>query len=317
MIVNDTVYSTYEINSPIIIDLINTPLFKRLKQISQFGLPNEYYHKKGFSRYDHSIGVYILLDKLGASEEEKIAGLLHDISHTAFSHIVDWVLGDINKEDYQDKKLESALNDNEIATILEDYGYDKDRIGDESNFTLLERDLPNVCADRLDYSFRESDSDLIEKCLTSLKVIDNRIVFSDTESALLLSKHFLFLQSNHWGGYEAVTRYNIFSNLLKKALLNNDINISDFSRSDYYVINKLRNIGEEEYEETLELLRKKNLSHLMRSQEFIKKKFRYIDPEISLDSGYNRLSEINDEFREELIKASKENKKGIAPGVLS
>lgn len=317
MIVKDRVYSTYEINSPIVTDLINTDLFKRLKNISQFGLPDEYYHKEGYSRYEHSIGVYILLDKLGASEEEKISGLLHDISHTAFSHLVDWVVGDINKENYQDNRHRSVLNDEGITTILNDYGYDIDRIADESNFPLLERDLPNLCADRLDYSLRESDTELIKKCLSSLKVEDNRIVFSDIESALLLSKQFLFLQANHWGGYEAVTRYNLFSKLLKKALINEDIDIEDFTKSDSFVITKLHKTGNVEYEEILSLLKEKDLSFLKSARKTVRKKFRYIDPDISLESGHKRLSELSRDFREELLKAKKNNENGIAPGVIS
>ena len=33
----------------------------------------------------------LLIKKLGGSVEEQIAGLLHDVSHTAFSHVIDYV----------------------------------------------------------------------------------------------------------------------------------------------------------------------------------------------------------------------------------
>ena len=42
--------------------------------------------------FEHSLGVYLLLRRLGADRREQVAGLLHDISHTAFSHAVDFLI---------------------------------------------------------------------------------------------------------------------------------------------------------------------------------------------------------------------------------
>lgn len=316
MIVKDSVYSTYEIDSPIAIDLINSELFQRLKKINQFGLPNKYYHKVGFSRYEHSIGVYILLDKLGATEEEKISGLLHDISHTAFSHLVDWVIGDVENENYQDNRHHTVLESKEISDILQKYGYSSERVANESIFPLLEQDLPRLCADRIDYSLREGDAKLSEIVLNSLRVVDCRIVFTNVDIALLFSKQFLFLQANHWGGYEAVTRYNIFSELLKETLDNKDININDLMKTDDFVIEKIENADSEEYKEILTVLQKKDLSFLNKSNTPLKKKFRYVDPEILIDGNIKLLSEINIEFKNELDKARKENEQGIYSGIL-
>lgn len=72
---------------------------QRLKGISQFRIPDKYYFKDNYSRFEHSIGVMVLLGKLGASQEEQIAGLLHDVSHKAFSHVYDWVVVDYSGSD--------------------------------------------------------------------------------------------------------------------------------------------------------------------------------------------------------------------------
>ena len=87
----DKIYGTYKITSPVIIKLLKSSPVQRLKKIAQFGVPDQLYHLKGYSRYDHSVGVFLLLRKLEASELEQIAGLLHDVSHTAFSHVIDYV----------------------------------------------------------------------------------------------------------------------------------------------------------------------------------------------------------------------------------
>ena len=109
MKINDRVYGNQEINEAILLDLINSNSIKRLKDISQIGMPDEYLSFSGFSRYEHSLGVMILLKRLRANLEEQVAGLLHDISHTPFSHVIDWVIGDPTKEDYQDSIFREFL----------------------------------------------------------------------------------------------------------------------------------------------------------------------------------------------------------------
>jgi hypothetical protein len=104
MKINDKIYEKVEIEEPVLLELLKSSSVLRLKNISQFGVPDKYYHFKNYSRYEHSIGVMILLRKLGATLEEQIAGLLHDVSVLAFSHVIDWVFanGRDGVEDYHD-----------------------------------------------------------------------------------------------------------------------------------------------------------------------------------------------------------------------
>src|SRR3989344_4030056 len=103
MTISDPLYGQVEISERVLIDLIKTPAFLRLKNITQAGVPQQYNSLKVYSRYEHSIGAMLLLRKLGADLEEQVAGLLHDISHLAFSHVADWLFGSYHNEDYQDK----------------------------------------------------------------------------------------------------------------------------------------------------------------------------------------------------------------------
>lgn len=317
MIIQDKAYSKFEITSPIILELIQTKVFQRLKGISQFGVPNKYYHLHGCSRYDHSVGVYILLNKLGASEEEQVAGLLHDVSHTAFSHLVDWVIGDSSKEDYQDKRHLSVLREKEIAEILSKYGFSPEGIADYHRFGLLERDAPDLCGDRIDYVFRESSIEIIKQCLPCLKVFNGEIVFSSEEGALLFAENFLNRQEEHWAGYEAITRYVLLSDLLKKAIYDGKINIEDFSETDDFVIDKIIKASRKEYTMVLGLLENKNLNFLTKSNVRTRKKFRYVDPKILINGKTIRLSIINRKFSKKLKKAKLLNSKGTYPGIIT
>lgn len=314
--VNDRVYSKFEIKSPIILNLINTRIFQRLKGISQFGIPDQYYHLQGYSRYEHSIGVFILLENYGASEEEQVAGLLHDISHTAFSHLVDWVVGDSSKEDYQDKRHLSVLKQKEIADILNKYGFSPEGIADYHKFELLEKDTPDLCADRIDYAFRESPHKVAQQCLPNLMVFKNEFVFATEESALVFAKNFLSRQMNHWAGFEAITRYVLLSDLLSNALKNNVINIEDLYQTDEFVISKIKRSGNQGYKDRLWLLENESLEFLDKAPHPTYKKFRYVDPKFLINGKTFRLSQKNKKFDRELERAKKINNMGTYSGAL-
>lgn len=314
MIVTDKIYSSFEIKSPVILDLINTQAFQRLKGISQFGIPDQYYHMQGYSRYEHSIGVFILLSKYGASEEECVAGLLHDISHTAFSHLIDWVIGDSSKEDYQDKRHLLVLKQKEIAKILQKYGFSPEGIADYHTFQLLEKDLPDLCADRIDYAFRESSPKVVEQCLPNLKAFKNEFVFTTEESALTFAENFLSRQMDHWAGFEAITRYLLLSDLLSNALESKVISVESFYQTDDFVIRKLKKSGNRKYIERLKLLENRNLEFLDKTTHTTNKKFRYVDPKIFTNGKMARLSQKNKKFSKKLESAKKLNDKGTYTG---
>ena len=154
--INHKIYGNYTITEPVLIELINSKSLQRLKEICNGGAWFFHYtYKKQFTRYDHSIGVMLLLRKFNATLEEQIAGLLHDISHTAFSHVADFVFGRLQEHDYQDSKLEKAFQVQGINKILRKHKINPKFILNEKNFSLLERNLPTLCADRLDYTFQD------------------------------------------------------------------------------------------------------------------------------------------------------------------
>jgi HD superfamily phosphohydrolase len=88
----------------LLIRVINTPEFQRLRYIKQLGLALYTYQGAEHSRFTHSLGVMHLmtrvLDHLGRryaiSEESRVvaraAALLHDLGHGPFSHVIEKVL---------------------------------------------------------------------------------------------------------------------------------------------------------------------------------------------------------------------------------
>ncbi|MDO8623552.1 MAG: HD domain-containing protein [archaeon] len=315
MIINDEIYGEEEIIEPVLIELINSKSIQRLKGISQMGMPQEYYHKPIFSRYDHSIGVLILLRRLNANLKEQIAGLLHDISHTAFSHVIDWVIGDSTKEDYQDNIFLDFLKNSDIPPILEKYNLDYKEFANLENFSLLEKSAPSLCADRFDYSIREiswnNKKEVTKIIINSLINYNGNITFNSKESAEIFAKGYSNCNTEHWTGNEAKARYYILSEILKKAISNKIISLEDLKNSqDDIVINLLINSKDEYILNQLELLRKGFIIKETDSCDgiILKKKFRYVDPEILLGNKMVKLSNISENYSLLLERLKEESK---------
>ena len=80
--------------------IISTPEMARLRRVQQLGLADLAFPGANHTRFEHSIGTLFIADRiakaLALSESEiakiRLAALLHDIGHCAFSHVVESVL---------------------------------------------------------------------------------------------------------------------------------------------------------------------------------------------------------------------------------
>jgi hypothetical protein len=307
--IEDRIYGKEEIKDKVLIDLINSESIQRLKDISQLGMAKEYSHVGWFSRFEHSLGTMILLNRLNASLDEQIAGLIHDSNHTTFSHVIDWVLGDPTKEDHQDKTYESFIKNSEISEILEKHSFNCDFILNYKNFRLLERELPSLCVDRIDYCLREMSmikekSSLVKKIINDLSVKDNQIVFKNKEIAELFGKEYSERQKLNWGSDQTRAGYVILANILRNALDKKIINLDDFKGTETPLLNKLYLSKDKFILNNLNLLKKGFTTEEDDGGIELKTKFRYIDPEVSLNGFYKKLSEISEDYLK-IIKTEK------------
>lgn len=188
MIIKDYIYGEFEIDD-VLAEIIETPEIQRLKKIYQGGssvLVNKHWD---VTRYEHSIGTMLLIKMLNGNVEEQIAGLIHDISHTAFSHVVDRAL-DYKNEDYHEYLFENIVKNSNIPNILKTNGFNIERILDESNWSILEKKAPKLCADRIDYTLRDLyhykkiTKKEIKDFLNSLIFKDNEIMINSLESSI-------------------------------------------------------------------------------------------------------------------------------------
>jgi HD superfamily phosphohydrolase len=92
----DTVYGSTSFTEPMILDLMQSGAIQRLRSVLQHGITAVLGISQPITRFEHSVGAMILVHRAGGSVCEQAAALMHDVSHTAFSHVADFVFGGAN-----------------------------------------------------------------------------------------------------------------------------------------------------------------------------------------------------------------------------
>lgn len=249
MIYTDRIYGKVKITEPVILELIDCPSIQRLKGIDQAGYPKPWFPGDPRTRFEHSIGVFILLKKYDAPLEEQIAGLIHDVSHLAFSHAIDYVLGEKDQGkrlDYQDNIFDEFVINSEIPKILEKYNFTLDYVIDDKNFPLKENDLPDICADRIDYflrdffAFGKINGKTLEDIFKNLITIDKKKwVFKNFKIAKFFAESFMRFDNDYYSGHSTAIMFSTIANYLKYSLKRNYVSKRDFYKTDREVLNKI------------------------------------------------------------------------------
>lgn len=98
-IINDPVHGSIRIDD-IFLKILDRHEVQRLRTIKQLGLGNMVFPGANHTRFEHSLGVYhlagMMADAIELSDEDarivKMAGMLHDICHTPFSHTTEEIM---------------------------------------------------------------------------------------------------------------------------------------------------------------------------------------------------------------------------------
>lgn len=316
--IKDCIYGEFEIDE-VLVELINSNAVQRLKGIHQVGATYLIDPKLNVTRYEHSIGVMLLIRLLEGSLEEQIAGLLHDISHTAFSHVIDFALNNKN-EDYHEMIYDEVISNSQIPKILKKYGYNyKDILDDETKWTILEKDAPKLCADRIDYTLRDmyrygyTNKSEIDLFINELYVVNGEIVVKSTDKAKwfldLYYKEVVDFFMEPINGYS----YNKLSKAIKIAMENNELTMEDILKADEEVMNILKNSKDNRI---LKLIDSLNSSVNLRINEdkydiHIKGKVRLIDPSIYINNKVLALSEVDADIKQINENVMNKIKKGV------
>ncbi|PID52170.1 MAG: hypothetical protein CR972_03445 [Candidatus Moraniibacteriota bacterium] len=315
MYIKDRIYGEVKIDEDVIVAIINSEDFQRLKGVDQAGYFDVYFPGTKHSRFEHSVGCYILLKKFGASLEEQIAGLIHDLSHTAFSHTADYVFreGSEAKHNYQDNIFEDFVKTTEISHILEKYGYDIAYILNEENFPLQENDLPDICADRIDYSLRgmciymNIEQKEIKYFLDHLLAKEGQWFFDTYEVAMRYAELFKDLNDVYYANKETAAMFYNTAQWLLHAIEHQYIKHADVFTTDVTVINKINKHLSKDADLCMKW-QKMNDPHIILGQNGeegvveVVVKSRVIDPFFYEKGHIMRVSEKNDKWKDVVRK---------------
>ena len=185
--------------------LVDTEPYQRLRWIKQLGSANLVYPGANHTRLEHSIGVSHLAKQMAIQSEVpddeihlvSIAGLLHDLGHSPYSHLADELpFGKDHVEVTQD-----IVNDSQISDIFHKQGIETNEIcdlikGNHKYGSLISGDIDG---DRLDYLIRDSHYTGVKtgvdtgRLITKMSFSNNELVIG--ESSLPVVETFLTSRS--------------------------------------------------------------------------------------------------------------------------
>jgi uncharacterized protein len=307
-----TIYGDFIVTEPVLIELFKHPIMERIKHVRQYGI-SDYIIKQKFSytRYEHCVGVWALLRRYGASLEEQIAGLLHDASHTVFSHVGDTLFQHTCADSsYQDDIHEWYLQHYQIDDVLTQFHIPLQNVlAKNGTHLMLEQDLPNICADRLEYNLQAGlltdmltiqDIDLI---LKDLEYENGHWFFTDKQIAKKLAVVSLYNTEHVWGTPTDKFIYTITAQALERALEINLLTLDDIHFStDAAVWDKLWISNDPYIMKCLEkIVNYKSEFIIIRSPHYqtFTTKFRGLDPWIKYNNTLQRLTQLDIEYQQE------------------
>ena len=106
-----------------------------------------------YHRYEHSLGVGLIVWHMTGDLRQAAAGLLHDIATPVFAHVIDFVRGDYLAQEATEAGTAARIaGDDRLMAALADAGLTLDDVADYHRYPVADNDSPRLSADRLEYT---------------------------------------------------------------------------------------------------------------------------------------------------------------------
>lgn len=315
---------------------IELPIMQRLSGIGLLcgtDWTSLYKNRFFYSRLDHSVGVALIIWNFTKDKTQTIAGLLHDVSTTVFSHVSDFRKGDaLTQTSTEEPTTKMILSDSALCKLLESDGIEPKDVVDYHIYPIADNEIPSLSADRLEYMYPSGLAldgswtfEEIAKTYNDLIILKNEenkeeLGFKTIEMAELYCKKFCMighiLQLN-----ENKLCLQLLSQIMSKAVELNVLQEEDFmtlseskiiEKIESFISKKTLSLEEQKFSTMYNTFRKMTkVEHtnqkLPEDKYFcvsLKVKQRYINPLVKVGANSQqakRLSEVSD-FANKLIK---------------
>lgn len=305
---SDPLYGDIAIDDPLILDLLDTPPLQRLRRINQYGGVNYIYPDRlQTTRYEHSLGVWHVLRTLGADRATQVAGLLHDVGHTAFSHMVDQAL-ESTTEDFHEEYAQHIPGMDQVNDLLNRASITLQPI---DRYPALKTPMPAIGADRFDYALRDciaATGDAVDgtAILRHVTLHDGRMHFTDRAVARTFADAFL---RGIWGviyAPDVAVVYQALTEMLRAGLRTGWLTHDDLWTDDASVMKKLTaHAAEFPKQHRLFTARFRVEPGTPDKHDFchVKLKIRLIDPPVLQHGTTQPLSHCDPQFAQSLAQA--------------
>lgn len=136
---------------------LSLPLMTRLKNIGLLcgtDWTTLYKNRFYYSRYDHSLGVALIIWHFTKDKAQTLAGLFHDVSTPVFSHVADFRKGDaLTQSATEEPNALMLKEDKNLPRLLSEDGLTLEQVLDYHKYPVADNEIPCLSADRLEYMF--------------------------------------------------------------------------------------------------------------------------------------------------------------------
>ena len=295
-----------------LIEYANVKEMQRLKGISMISacehtklIPYNFFH----TRYEHSIGVALIVWNFTKNKNQTIASLYHDIATPSFSHVVDFLHGDYEKQETTETLTKKIIkNSEDIMELLKRDNIRVEEIEDYHIYPIADNDSPKLSADRLEYTL--SDGLVIQNAfsLDSIKRIYNNLIILKNEEMidelgfkdLEIAEEYIERASKMWHLFSGNNENNIimqfWTDILKEMADFKYITEEDlYKYSEEEIVNKIRKCPNKKIAKTFAIF--ENAREIGRSDTkvegkyciSIKTKKRYTNPLVLVDGKPIRI----------------------------
>ncbi len=240
---------------------------------------------------------------------------MHDIPHTAFSHLTDRIFSK-KGESYHESIFSAYLSSRpDLKRIFAKHKVDISKFLDLSKFPFLSAEKPNLSIDRLDYVFREmalnGEGELANNLSRKLIVLEKHLAFADIESARIFAKRFVRFNNSNWFNKDKSQRAKVLARLLTYALQKRIIVKSDFFKlSEIEILRKLEASGDLLILTQLNQLREKKRP-TERKDVFKTTQSRALDPAVHTPDllwNWERLTSLDKKYKLAIERLLAKNK---------